>query len=47
MFLSVFTVFLCGFNGFNRFKLLFEPIRLELDEVSAQMADSRPESWHF
>ena len=36
-----------GFNGSNWFKLLFEPIRLELDQVSAQMVDSRPESWHF
>ena len=42
-----FNGFLHGFNGFNWFKLLFEPIRLELDQFSAQMVDSRPESWHF
>jgi len=42
-----FSLFLYGFNGFNWFKLLFEPIRLELDQFSAQMVDSRPESGHF
>jgi len=35
------------FNGFDWFKLLFEPIRLELDKFSAQMVDSRPESLLF
>ena len=45
--LIFFNVFLHGFNGFDWFKWLFEPIRLELDQVSAQMVGSRPESWHF
>jgi len=47
LFFIRFNRFLHGFNCFNWFKLLFEPIRLELDRVSAQMVDSRPESWHF
>ena len=42
-----FNCFLLDFNGFNWFKLLFGPIRLEIHQVSAQMVDSRPESWHF
>ena len=42
-----FKCFLHGFNGSNSFKLLFGPIRLEIYRVSAQMVDSRPESWHF
>jgi len=37
----------CFFNSFNLLKLLFGPIRLELDQFSAQMVDSRFESWHF
>jgi len=36
-----------GFNCSNWFKLLFEPISLKLDQFSAQMVDSRSESWHF
>jgi len=32
-----------GLNGY----LSREPIRLELDEFSDQMVDSRSESWHF
>ena len=42
-----FNCFLFDFNGFNWFKLLFGPIRFEIHQVSAQMVDSRPESWHF
>jgi len=42
-----FNHFSLVFNGFDWFKWLFEPIRLELDQVSAQMVDPRPESWHF
>ena len=42
-----FNCFVLDFNGSNWFKLLFGPIRLELDQVSAQMVDSGPESWHF
>jgi len=40
-------MFLFVFSGLDSFKWLFEPIRLELDRVSAQMIDSRPESLHF
>jgi len=35
------------FFGFERFKWLFEPIRIDLDQVSAQTLDSGPESWHL
>jgi len=42
-----FNCFYIGFNGFDWFKWLFEAIRLELDQVSGQMVDSRHESWHF
>jgi len=50
-FFKVLYVFICsilhGFNSFNWLKRLFEPIRLELDQFSAQLVDSRSESWHF
>ena len=42
-----FNGFLHGFNGFSWFEWLFEPIRFEIHQVSAQMVDSRPEAWHF
>jgi len=44
---DIFLMFLHGFNGSDWFKWLFEPIRLEPDQFSAQMVDCRPESWHF
>jgi len=34
-------------NSFNGFKSLFEPIRIDLDKVSAQTIDSEPKSQHL
>jgi len=45
-FIALNCFYLC-FNGFEWFKWLFEPIRLELDQVSAQMVDPPSESWHL
>jgi len=35
------------FFGFEWFKWLFGPIRIDLDQVSAQTVGSGPESWHL
>jgi len=35
------------FEGFNQFKRLFGPMRIDLDWVLAQTVDSGPESWHL
>jgi len=43
----IFLFILLVFSSLNLFKWLFQPIHLELDQVSAQMVDFRPESWHF
>ena len=39
-----FNLFLHCSNSFYRFKCIFEPIHRELDQVSTQLVDSRPES---
>ena len=35
------------FFSFELFKWLFESVRIDLDQVSAQTVDSGPKSWHL